>query len=411
MKLQIRPIIIAIAMSATLVSCAKQVTEDDDTIEQRALDSWIAKYVPHAQKLGDYDIYYEVIEPAQPGAKKISHTNWIFADYTIKDLDGNIIYNRDEDVARQQGQYSKYTRYVPDYMGIPDDITAMSAMQGMYYGYIDMKEGEVRRLYIPSKYGYGGGSLQNSYGYGGQYSLGAYSPLILDGLVAKEVITDPKQRQKDIVQEIALRWKEENPGKLMAIKDHFYMQILKREEKSDTIPVDKNVKFHFVGRYADDGAVFDTNIDTVWVNSFGEVRKYDPTAALTMTRKKDMNPESMPELTFSFLIPELRYGDSVRVVTISDYAYQDKGKPGYRTTKISTDGDDFAALLLLSYMMGESGQESLYYSSEDYWNMMYFMGASAKNEEVTEPVPEVKVYTPVMFTFVVMGDPDLEEEE
>lgn len=408
MKLSIRPIIIIIAMSATLLSCAKQVTEDDDTIEQRALDAWIAKYVPHAQKLGDYGIYYEVITPAEPTAKKLDLTNWIFTDYTIKDLDGNIIYNRNEEVARQQGQYTKYTRYVPDYIGIPDDITRMSAMQGMYYGYIDMKEGEVRRLYIPSKYAYGSGSLQNSYGYGGQYSLGSYSPIILDELVATEVVSDPKERQKDIVDKVAAAWKTENPAEIVTIEDYFYMQILKRES-SDTIPVGKNVKFHFVGRYIDDGAVFDTNIDTVWSNSFGEVRKYDSVKANSITREKVMSPESMPELTFSYLIPKLHYGDSVRVVTISDYAYQDMGKPGYRQTKLSTDGDDFATLLLLSYMGGN--QESAYYTSEDYWSMMYFMSATAQNETVTEPVPEVKLYTPVIFTFVVMGNPDVETEE
>lgn len=411
MKLSIRPIIITIAISATLLSCAKRVTEDDDTIEQRALDSWIAKYVPHAQQLGDYGIYYEVIKPAEPNAKSVDLTNWLFAEYTLKDLDGNIIYNRNADVARQQGQYTKYTRYIPDYMGIPEDITQMSAMQGMYYGFIDMKEGEVRRYYIPSKHGYGGGSLQNSYGYGGQYSLGAYSPIILDGLVAKEIIPDPKKRQEDMVKEVAARWETENTAKVEAIEEHFYMQVLNRKENADTIPVDKNVKFHFVGRYVDDGAVFDTNIDTVWTNSFGEVRKYDPTTPISITRKETMNPESMPELTFSFLIPKLCYGDSVRVVTISDYAYQDKGKPGYRTTKISTDGDDFSAMLLLSYMMGGNGQESLYYTSEDYWSMMYFMGASAKNETVTEPVPEVKMYTPVVFTFVILDDPEIKKEE
>lgn len=408
-------IITIIAVSATLLSCAKRITEDDDVVEQRALDAWVAKYAPDAVELGDYGIYYETLTPAEPNAQAIELDTWVFMDYTIKDIMGNVVYNRKEEAAKRQGQYNKYARYISDYQAIPPDLSDLTVMHGMYYGLMDMKVGEMRRFYIPSKYGYGGNQMHNSYGYGGQYALGEYAPLILDEIVVNEVIKNPEEREKKMVEELISQW---GMSKSDSIKEYLYMQVLKRGAETDTIPMDKDVEFYYTGRFVEDGGVFNTNIDTVWTNSFGELRKYDPVKPITMTRKEEMTSQSIPELTFTFLIPKLRYGDSIRVAAISRYAYHDQGKAGYRTTNISSDSDDYTTALMLKYMYNPYGYGSSGYSDMsgmsyyDYWAQMnYFMSGSTGDNQVTDPMPEVKPFTPVMFTVVVQKPEDKSEEQ
>ncbi len=411
-KFILRSAVITAAALVALFSCAKRTSESREKKEQFALEAWIAKYAPNAIELGDYGIYYEVLEPAPDGAPSPKPTEWLFTDYIIRDMGWNVIYNRKEDIARRVGEYTAYTRYVPDYLAMPEDIEDMTIMQGMYYGFSDMKVGEKRRFYIPSKYGYGGHSMQNSFGYGGQYALNANSPLILDDVVINEIVPDPEKREKKLIEEFITQWGMTSADSLQGY-DHFYYQILRKGEDTDTIPYGYDVEFYYTGRFVEDNAVFDTNIDSVWVNSFGELRRYDPVTPLKMMRKEDMSgTTSMPELTFSYLLPHLRYGDSLRVATVSRHAYQTQGKPGYRTTSTDPESDAFNNVMLMTYLYNMNGGMGRYGSDYyDYWYMMqYFMGGSTGNNQVTEPMPEVKLFTPVWFTIVV-HEPDYSELE
>jgi hypothetical protein len=273
-----------------------------------------------------------------------------------------------------------------------------------------MKVGEKRRFYIPSKYGYGAHSMQNSFGYGGQYALNANSPLILDDVVITEIVPDPEKREKRLIEEFITRWGM-TPADSLQGHDHFYYQILRKGEDTDTIPYGYDVEFYYTGRFVEDNAVFDTNIDSVWVDNFGELRRYDPVTPLKMMRREDMSGTvDMPEMTFSYLLPHLRYGDSLRVATTSRYAYQAQGKPGYRTTSTDPESDAFHDIMLMSYLYNRGGGMGSYGSDYyDYWYMMqYFMNGNTGSNQVTEPMPEVKLFTPVWFTIVVQ-EPDYSE--
>lgn len=390
-----------------LASCADKESESYREKEQRALDAWIAKYVPNAQKLGDYGVYYEVITPAPAGAESLDTEIWVDIDFTLKDLSGNVVYNRHEDMARRQGTFTKYTYYSPDFLYLEPDIPNLAYMQGMFYGLQEMKVGEVRRFYIPSHYGYKDQSFSNSVGYGGQYNLSANKPLILDNVEVLELVPEPEEREKSQLEDyISSNW-----GMSLAdsVKDHLYMRILKREADSAPLETGDTARIFYTGKFLDDFA-FDTNIDTVWLNKYGQVRDNDVITAITMILAEDENGEyeistTMPNKTFSYILPDLRIGDSIQVALISKYAYYYNGRSGSRTTSSSNYSYDYYDY----YGYGNYGYGYSDYSSYMSYMMNSSYGSSSSSSSA-ETITEVKAYCPLVYTIVVYP-PERDEDD
>lgn len=422
MKTAARLSLLIFLAGTVFVSCAKREYTGYEEKEREAFEAWVAKYAPDAMKLGDTGVYYEIIGESEPGAEKIvlDEYKWADINYAVKDLSGNVVYNRYEEMAKRQGEYTPYTHYVPDFMSLPkeDDISSLPALQGLYYGIADMKIGEKRRLYMPSYLGYGSAGLTNQVGYGGQYGLSGSVPMIVDELQVLTITEDPEEREKKMVEDFIESW---GISKADSIKDHLYMRILNRTSVSeaDTIQVDSFARVYYVGRFLD-GFVFDTNIDTVWRNTFGILRKGDPTDAVKLTRKLDKDGEitistTMPAKTFSFLLPELRYGDSIQVVLSSRYAYYSEMRSGKRTSS-SSETEYLYNPYLFGGMYGYGGYNmygGMY--GYDYYDYMYNYYntplMSSGSGDSGEIVAEIKQYTPLTYTFVVYPPESKDDED
>lgn len=115
MRHVLKPLAVAVAACACC-SCARTESENFNEIEDKALDIWVSSNAPDAEPLGDTGMYYEVIEALPDGsATKVDvRGRWVDVKYVIRDLNGDIVYNRNEETARLLGTFTKYTHYIPD---------------------------------------------------------------------------------------------------------------------------------------------------------------------------------------------------------------------------------------------------------------------------------------------------------
>ncbi len=399
-----RKILIVLAMFL-LAGCAQETTIGYEVYEQKALDEWVAKYAPNAIPMGNGG-YYEVQVESQDGAEKVTGDKWLVLSYIIKDLEGNIVYTRSEAMARQQATFTKYTHYVPDYAYLmPEKNNTM--IQGQYLNLLEMSVGEVRKLYLPSKLGYGSSVLSNSVGYGGQYSLAANKPLIVDSLRVIEIINDAEQRDYDKVDSVALAW-----GMTPAdtVVNHYYIKKLYSiNHKDSIIGKDSTARIYYTGRFLD-GFVFDTNIDSIRRRVYGEIREESDTAAIIF---KGADAKNIPAAIFepasrvdslreNYLNYTLSYGDTIRMVVSSFYAYGIGGRTGY---SVETSSSVYIPPYLGGYGYGGYGYGGYGYGYDSYYYGSGYYGGYYDYQNTSSSVllrTEVQPYTPLIYDFVVM---------
>lgn len=424
-----------------MFSCAEAETTDYYVKEQNALDAWIAINAPDAQPL-TAGIYYEVIsEAADPDAPTPEPGEYVKVNYEVRDLHNNVVYTRSKDMA-QALHYDKdatqYTHYVPDYFVISSSASTTSVMKALYHALTTMKKGDVWRLYAPSKQVYNSQGLSNSIGYGGQYSLKSSRPAIIDNIEIVDIIDNPDLYEQQMVEKVAFSHKPKGWDLTHddVLTKHYYREFLKRgvreDGRPDTIRVDSTARIYWKASFVEwnengelDGFLFDTNIDSVWLNRFGGKRYnedgnlIDDTTALNITRRSPFEiSSSMPAKVFSLLFMEeevdkmLCYGDSVRVVLTSPYAYSETGRYGYYQTSSSSNSSYYYN----PYYYGYGGYDyygSSYYNSysSSYYN---YYDTSSSSDETIYPIAEIKAFTPLIYEFVVKrpaGKTGAEEED
>ena len=183
MRHVLKPLAVAVAACA-FCSCARTESENFNEIEDKALDIWVSSNAPDAEPLGDTGMYYEVIEALPDGsATKVDvRGRWVDVEYVIRDLNGDIVYNRNEETARLLGTFTKYTHYIPDRLYIASRQDLSDIPSGIYQAITEITPGETWRVYIPSRLAFASYGIQTSTGYGGQQALESDVPVILDSL-------------------------------------------------------------------------------------------------------------------------------------------------------------------------------------------------------------------------------------
>ena len=133
MRHVLKPLAVAVAACACC-SCARTESENFNEIEDKALDIWVSSNAPDAEPLGDTGMYYEgnqglagrkCHEGGRPGQV-------VDVEYVIRDLNGDIVYNRNEATARLLGTFTKYTHYIPDRLYIASRQDLSDIPSGIY---------------------------------------------------------------------------------------------------------------------------------------------------------------------------------------------------------------------------------------------------------------------------------------
>ena len=208
----------AVAVAAMLfaLSCVKDPSTPYRQIEARSLKNWIEKYRPdlkdNYQEDGGY--YVEVIADGIADSLSIADIIadeepgecWVSFDLTGRSLQGDVFITRNEQTARMQGTFTKFTHYVPyrRYIGAKN----ISMLEGTYLAMkntlkigdneLQMRYGTRVRLYLPSSVTGGNSGMSGDGGYEGSFSLDGNRPAIIE-MEITDRINNPVAYEGDLV--------------------------------------------------------------------------------------------------------------------------------------------------------------------------------------------------------------------
>lgn len=389
-----------IGVAATVVSCAKSETMDFNNVEEKALAIWIENNAPNAQPLGETGMYYEVLESGASSVAKVDvKGKWVQLDYVMRNLDGDIFYNRNEKTARLLGTYNTYARYILDRIYISGTQAVSNIPSGIYQAITEISPGEMWRVYIPSRLAFASSGLNITTGYGGQKPLEVNVPIILDSLKIVDVIDNPVKIEEADVIALATSPKPQGWGKSLVdtVKTGYYLDFVKRGEEKDSLKQNQSASIYYKVRFLD-GTLIYSNIDTVLVNNFGRVRSGDRLTPIRITRMKTtpINQNEMPAKVFYDVLDTLRYGDQVRVLVNSRNAYY---RHYMRPNMNETEWEKSTA-----FVFSDGGKKYDDYSLEekDYFFARYSFYVPYSQTAETLPIAEIKPYTPLIYEFEVV---------
>lgn len=427
----LRYALMSLVVAVGLTSCAEIVEIDMDEKEQQSLDAWIAK---HVNKNGTRAVRQSNglwVEIADYGDTKSMATNdtvtWVKYNFTMRDMTGNVVFTRYEDIAKWQGTFTKHTHYVPDYIFCGE--YPANLLEGTHYMMrntltnhdgtkFNMHVGTKGTLYIPSALAHGATGTSNDAGYGGQYSLNGSVPSIIDFEIV-HVTKDPvKDEEKEVADFIAStgNWKPVNDTlDYLYVDKKFRLPEGEEAYKGDSIKIDSTVKIWYVGKFLD-GFVFDTNIDSIKRRAFGKIESTGEALEFTAKEQGKSTDESGDDNSsyikaWNYTIPHLLKGQWARIVATSFYCYGSTGQ--YRNgSATTTNSMDYYYMNMYNnyysnyYNMmygGYGGGYGYGYDPYDYYGyymqqeMMNAQENMGENVSTTTVTTEIQSYTPLYF--------------
>ena len=250
-----------------VICCAKEVKTGPNEANERYFNAWMEVNHPGLKPTG-LGIY--VLED-QPGTgATVKKDGFIYADYIVTDLEGNISSYTDKETAKQLGTYDTTTFYGPKVL----TTTEGTIHAGLAEAVIGMKEGGRKKVIIPSwlmtyaKYDSKEDYLKNT-------STGTNT--IYD--ITVRTFTDSIQ-----LHEISLieKYIKDNPAtfdsRMVNDTTGFYYQPLSKDISTETFKKDTTIYINYTGRLLN-GLVFDTTIEKVAKDNgiYSPTKSYEPT--------------------------------------------------------------------------------------------------------------------------------------
>lgn len=252
------------AAVAVTGSCAKSVETGLNDLNKLYFDAWIQTHHPDAQKtaLGAY-----IIEDIPGTGKMVGDTAsspYVYASYTVRDLEGNITSTTYSEVSKMLGDYTP-TNYYGDYV--------VSRVVGESYAGINdvlstMRIGGTRTAVIP-----GWLMTKESYEKEEDYLRKASGTEAIYSFSVSESIKDVIQWELDSLETYM---KRNYPGTDTLAKGFYYIQ-LKAPIDTASFDSDATVYINYTGRLLN-GQAFDSTIqDTAKVHGLYDAgRDYEP---------------------------------------------------------------------------------------------------------------------------------------
>ena len=262
---------LAIALSA--ICCAKAVKVGPNEAEERYFNAWMKINHPDLEATGS-GIY--VLEETEGNGAVIAEDNYVYANYTVTDLEGNISTYTEKEVAEQLGKY-----VASDYYG-PKVLTTFenTIPAGLGEAIIGMKVGGTKKVIIPSWL-----MTYNTYDTAEEYleneSSGTSS--IYEIEITDVALDIAKHEIRQIEQYFADNgdiFGKTPPDSLTGHYGCYYKQLQPPADNDTTsFPSDTTIYINYTGKLLN-GQVFDTTIERVAKdnNIYSASRTYEPTS-------------------------------------------------------------------------------------------------------------------------------------
>ena len=301
---RLKTIVYFMSLWVLLASCAKEVSESHDELEQRNIEAYI-------------NVNYPGLTPNESGLYFLSHTrhtsgdmpsddDMIYIRYTSRSLAGNIAETSVDSLAKMLGTHSYTTYYGPKLLSVTEGATLV----GLREAFLTMRTGDTVSILLPSKLSPYGLSDARLYDVPMRYDL----ELLL-------VVPDIAKFQTDSLAEYKTA---HYPAATAIIADSVYFKSL-NEGSPDIVgeapAAEDTVIVRYVGSLLD-GFVFDTNIkDTAqahYKKDFDKTATYD---ALTVIIKEEVSSMDVVQ-GFAYALKQMKEGEEAVVFFSSDYGYQ-----------------------------------------------------------------------------------------
>ena len=242
-----------------VIGCDRVVDESQDD-EMARFNAWISvhNYTNYKTPSG---LYYINMQEGI-GASPVDSSYLLFS-YVFRDIDDIVYETTYKDIAILYDIYGLYkttTHYAPVYKQFFSEV---SSPNGFIEGLGMMKEGGKARLIMPSSLGYG---------IIGSSSIPPFTPLIYD-IELKKVVTNPKAYEQSLID----NYRIDSTG-FNSILDSIYIKRISAGTRTCIIAKDSVVKVNYVGRFLEDGYIFDTNIKQTAIDSniYVNTKQYTP---------------------------------------------------------------------------------------------------------------------------------------
>ncbi len=257
-----------VILAAAAFSCAKVASVGPNDANKRYFDAWMKLNHPDLKPTG-LGIY--VLEEEEGTGATILEDGFVYVDYVITDLEGNISDYTDKNTAKQLGQYDTANFYGPRVITtIEETIPA-----GVAEAVIGMKEGGRKKIIIPSW-------LMSYSAYDTEEEYLANSSSSASSIYDITVRTFTDSIQKHEI-ELIEKYMKENPeifnDKMSNDTTGFYYQPLSDDSdlSFEEFPSDTTIYINYTGRLLS-GLVFDTTYERVAKDNgiYSTSRTYEP---------------------------------------------------------------------------------------------------------------------------------------
>lgn len=260
--------ILAITLSA--ICCAKVTKEGENDANKRYFDAWMSLNHPGLQPTG-LGIY--VLEEEEGNGAVITEDNYVYASYTVTDLNGNISSYTEKETAKQLGEYNQANYYGPKVLTTFESTIPA----GVGNALIGMKVGGRKKIIIP-----GWLMTYNTYDTPEDYleSASTGTNCIYDIKVTDVALDISKHEIRQMAQYFS------DNGDIFgnftsadSLQYGFYYKQLQAPVDTTSFPSDTTIYINYTGKLLN-GLVFDTTIEKVAKDSgiYSESRTYEPTS-------------------------------------------------------------------------------------------------------------------------------------
>lgn len=257
-----------IVMAVAAAACARTVEPGANEASKRYFDAWMKIHHPDAKPTG-LGIY--VIEDEPGTGAVVTDDGFVYADYIVTDLEGNITSYTDRNTAKQLGKFDTTAFYGPKVITTMDN----TIQAGLADAIVGMKVGGHKKVIIPSWL-----MTYSVYDTPEEYlnTSSSYSDAIYD-ITITDFTEDILKYEIERIGNYLTEHKDEygNMSVADSLQYGFYYKELVPPTDTTSFPTDTSIYINYTGRLLS-GLVFDTTDERTAKNHniYSSSRSYEP---------------------------------------------------------------------------------------------------------------------------------------
>lgn len=257
-----------IVMAVAAAACARTVEPGANEASKRYFDAWMQIHHPDAKPTG-LGIY--VIEDEPGTGAVVTDDGFVYADYIVTDLEGNITSYTDRNTAKQLGNFDTTAFYGPKVITTIDN----TIQAGLADAIVGMKVGGHKKVIIPSWL-----MTYSVYDTPEEYlnTSSSYSDAIYD-ITITDFTEDILKYEIERIGNYLTEHKDEygNMSVADSLQYGFYYKELVPPTDTTSFPTDTSIYINYTGRLLN-GLVFDTTDERTAKNHniYSSSRSYEP---------------------------------------------------------------------------------------------------------------------------------------